>query len=113
MLYYPIVAMLLLALAARGRAGERKRMALLAWSGLLLVVRVSALLFGRLHIPSPLFAVPVAAVIAAAWAARRFLLPFRLRCARCGQRLPAARVLADDANLCARCAPDRGAEHRC
>ncbi len=109
-LYYPIVAVLLLALLARGRAGERKRVALLGWSGLLLLLRVSAWLFGRLRIPAALFAVPVGAAIAIAWAARAALLPFRLRCVRCGERLSAARVLCNDANLCARCAAAEEAE---
>lgn len=107
LLYYPIVAVLLLALFARVPAGERKRIALLAWAGLLLAVRAIAWLFGRLRVADALFALPVVAAIACAWAARAFLLPFRLRCARCGERLSPARVLGDDANLCERCAADR------
>jgi hypothetical protein len=79
-------------------------MALLGWAGLLLAIRASAWLVAQLRIPAAVLIVPLAALATAAWSMRGFLLPFRLRCARCGERLAAARVLADGASLCARCA---------
>ncbi len=107
LLYYPLVATLLLALLIRGRGTERKRLAVLGWAGLLLVLRTSAWLVGRLHIADALLIVPVAALAACAWWARGFLVPFRLRCSGCGERLAASRVLSSDANLCPRCADER------
>jgi hypothetical protein len=110
-LYYPIVATLLLALLIRRPGSERKRMAVLGWAGLLLALRASAWLFERLRIPATLLVVPVAAAAVIAFSMRGFLVPFRLRCAGCGERLALARVLTDGANLCARCADARAREN--
>ena len=111
LLYYPIVATLLLALFIRRPGSERKRMAVLGWTGLLLALRASAWLFARLRIPAALLVVPLAAAAVIAWSMRGFLVPFRLRCAGCGERLSPARVLTDGANLCARCADARAREN--
>ena len=43
LLYYPIVATLLLALFIRRPGSERKRMAVLGWAGLLLALRAQRL----------------------------------------------------------------------
>jgi hypothetical protein len=107
LLYYPIVAVLLLALFVRRPGSEIKRLAILGWAGLLLAVRGSFWLVSTLRIAPALALVPVAAVAGIAWSARALLFPFRLRCAACGARLRASRVLSDGANLCERCSAQR------
>ena len=107
LLYYPIVALLLLALLIRAPEARSKRMAVLAWAALLLAIRVSAWLVERLRGPAALLIVPVAAVVVIAWSARAALFPFRLRCRRCGERLPVKRILSDGGDLCERCAASR------
>ncbi len=113
-LYYPIVFVLIVALLMRKRAADRKRMAVVAWAAILVVLRASAWLFGRLRIPDAFFVVPVASAAVFVWALRRRFLPLRLRCVSCGERLPFARMLASDDDLCERCSaenrPPRGDE---
>ena len=108
-LYYPIVAVLIVALLLRRRASDRKRLAVVAWAGVLVALRVCAWLFGRLRIPDVLFVVPVITAAAFVWALRRQFLPLRLRCARCSARLDLGRILSSDDNLCERCDAARGA----
>ncbi len=107
-LYYPIVAVLAVALLLRKRATDRKRIAVVAWAGVLVALRACAWLFGRLRIPDVLFFVPVVAAAAFVWALRRHFLPVRLRCAACGARLGLGRMLASDDEVCERCAAARG-----
>ncbi len=113
-LYYPIVAVLIVALLLRRRASDRKRFAVVAWAGVLVALRASAWLFGRLSIPDVFFVVPVAAAAVFVWALRPRFLPLRLRCVSCRQRLRFARMLASDDDLCERCSaenrPPRGDE---
>jgi hypothetical protein len=107
-LYYPIVAVLVIALLMRRRATDRKRIAVVAWAGVLVALRACAWLFGRLGIPDAFFLVPVATSAMFVWALRGRFLPLRLHCAACSARLPLARALARDDDLCARCADERG-----
>ena len=106
-LYYPIVGVLAVALLLRKRATDRKRMAVVAWAGVLVGLRACAWLFGRLRIPDALFFVPVVSSAAFVWALRRHFLPLRLRCAGCSARLPLGRMLASDDDVCERCAAAR------
>ncbi len=106
-LYYPIVAVLVVALLLRKRATDRKRIAVVAWAAVLVALRACAWLFGRLRIPDVLFLVPVASAAAFVWALHRRFLPLRLRCAACSTRLPLGRMLASDDDLCEPCAAAR------
>jgi hypothetical protein len=109
-LYYPIVAVLAVALLLRKRATDRKRMAIVAWAGVLVALRACAWLFGRLRIPDALFFVPVVSAAAFVWALHRHFLPLRLRCAACSARLGIGRMLASDDGLCERCAAARSTD---
>ena len=108
-LLVPIVAVWIYHLSQRRRyaTGERKRRATLYFSLLLIGVWGVAFLFARYGVRD-IFLVPIAVAAAAiALSQRQFLFPYRLRCARCGKRLPLQRVLFLDADTCPECEPDR------
>ena len=108
-LLVPIVALWIYHLSQRKRyaTGEQKRRATLYLTLLLIGVWGVAFLFARYGVRD-IFLVPIAiAALAVALSQRRFLFPYRLRCARCGKWLPPRRILFLDANTCPECEPDR------
>ncbi len=113
-LLVPIVALWAYHLLQRRQAYEPgpKRMATLLLTGLLLALWVVSYLFVRFRFHD-LALIPVAAALAgvAIWQ-RKVVLPFRLRCVRCGKPLSAGRILFQGSNECETCAPAREKEDR-
>ena len=86
-------------------AGVRKRIATLGFTILVIGAWVVAWLFSRYSIDDIyLLALPVAAIAILA-GLRRTMLPYRLRCVRCGKPLGMVRMLSFDSNICEACAP--------
>ncbi len=106
-LLVPIVLLWIYHLAQRGHKeeGPRKRNATLLLTLLLIGVWGAAFLLRRLRIDDvflfPVFVVAAIILIAG----RRTLLPYRVRCVRCGAPLPATTVLFRDSNACGSCEP--------
>lgn len=109
-LLVPVVALWAVHMLQRRHAAVagRKRYATLFLTALLIGVWIAAWFFVRYRVRD-IFLVPVAGLAAAlvAWK-RAVFLPFRLRCARCGSRLPVTRILNDESNLCQTCGPAAG-----
>jgi hypothetical protein len=103
----PIVALWALHMFQRRHAAVvgRKRYATLFLTAVLIGGWIAAWFFVRYGVRD-IFLVPVAALAVAlvAWQ-RRVLLPFRLRCARCGNPLSVRRILHHESNLCETCEP--------
>ena len=90
-------------------AGERKRIATLSLTVVVIGAWVAAWLFTRYGIDDTyLIAVAALAAAVVVWQ-RRLMLPYRLRCARCGKPLTITRVLNHDSNTCEAC-ESRGRE---
>ena len=106
-LLVPLVALWVLHLYQRKYkdAGAHKRAATLALTLVVIGAWGMAWLFDRFGIPDLwLVAVAAAAVALVAWQ-RRFMLPFRTRCSRCGKAVPFERFLGLDSNTCEACEP--------
>ncbi len=85
--------------------GQRKRGATLLLTLLLVGVWAAAFFLRRFGIDD-VFLSPVAVVAAIILVAgRRTLLPYRLRCVRCGAPLSARTVFFIDSNACGSCEP--------
>ena len=85
------------------QAGERKRIATLSFTVVVIGGWVAAWLFTRYGIDDVyLIAVAVLAAAGVTWQ-RRLMLPYRLRCVKCGTRLSLTRVFNHDSNTCEAC----------
>lgn len=96
------------------RAGERKRIATLSLTLVVILAWVAAWAFAKYGVDDVwLIAVAVAAVVVVIWQ-RRLVFPYRLRCVKCGRPLGLQRVLSWDSNTCEACEPPRteGEENR-
>jgi len=111
-LLVPIVALWVLHLYQRRfrDAGTRKRAATLALTLVIIGAWAAAWLFHRFGI-ADVWLLAVAGLTAAviAWQ-RRHMLPFRLRCARCGKAVSMERILGLDSNTCEACEPPASKE---
>jgi hypothetical protein len=88
-------------------AGERKRIATLSLTAVIIGAWVAAWLFDHYGVPDIyLVAVAVAAVAVVIWQ-RRLILPYRLHCRKCGKPLGIMRILTIDSNTCEACEPPR------
>jgi len=86
-------------------AGVRKRVATLALTLVIIGAWALAWLFHQFSVPDVwLIAVAGAAAAVIAWQ-RRFMLPFRRRCAQCGKAVSVERMLCLDSNRCEICEP--------
>jgi len=106
-LLVPIVALWALHLYQRKfrDAGARKRAATLSLTLVVICAWAAAWLFNRFSVPDAwLVVVAGAAAAVIAWQHRR-MLPFRLRCARCGKAVSVDRILGLDSNICEACEP--------
>ena len=107
LLLVPIVALWALHLYQRKfrDAGTRKRAATLSLTLVVIGAWAAAWLFHRFGVPDVwLLAAAGAAAAVIAWQ-HRLMLPFRLRCARCGKAVPVDRILGLDSNTCEACEP--------
>jgi hypothetical protein len=106
-LLLPMVALWALHLYQRKfrDAGARKRAATLSLTLVVIGAWAATWLFNRFGVPD-VWLIPVAGAAAAviAWQRRR-MLPFRRRCARCGNAVSIDRVLGLDSNTCEACEP--------
>ncbi len=106
-LLVPIVALWALHLYQRKfrDAGLRKRAATLSLTLVVIGAWAASWLFNRFGVPDVwLVAVAGAAAAVISWQHRR-MLPFRLRCARCGKAVSLERILGLDSNTCEACEP--------
>jgi hypothetical protein len=113
-LLIPMIALWLFHLYQRKfhEAGTRKRIATLSLTMVIIGAWIAAWLFSRYGVSdSWLIAVAAAAVIVVIWQ-RRLILPFRLRCARCGRPLSLMRMFSLDSNTCEACEPATQGETR-
>ncbi len=86
-------------------AATRKRIATLSLTTVVIAAWVAAWLFTRYGVPDVfLIAVAVLAVAVVIWQ-RRLMLPYKLRCIKCGKPLGMTRVLSCDSNKCEACEP--------
>lgn len=83
---------------------QKKRMATLYLGILILVFMVGTILIVSFNLPDLLIFPLAAAVILLGYVKREHVLPFRLNCRRCGQRMSSKRILFFDANTCDACA---------
>ncbi len=85
--------------------GEGKRNASLYLTLVLLAVWALTWLLSKFSLQD-LYLIPIAffTLVLLVWQ-RRVILPYRLRCVRCGQRLSASRVFFFDSNTCEACQP--------
>ena len=104
-LYYPVIVILVFNLIQRRfmDRGTGKRFASLYFGVLVLAFWGITFLFQRYRIPDGYLILPLAAAAALVVFRRKDFLPFRLRCASCGKRLPLRTILFDDSNLCGSC----------
>jgi hypothetical protein len=88
-------------------AGVRKRIATLSLTVLFIALWGAAWLFSTYGI-GDVYLIPVAALLVgiAIWQ-RPIVLPYRLRCAKCGKPLAIQRMLSCDSNACESCDPPR------
>jgi hypothetical protein len=94
------------------RAAERRRIATLSLTLVIIFGWVAAWLFSRYGVPDIwLAAVAAVAVVAVIWQ-RKIVLPYRLHCRKCGARLSMTRVLNHDSNLCEACEPPQSEGER-
>ncbi len=100
-----VVALLTLNLGQRRHLehGERKRLATLYLSLLVLGIFGAAQLILLYDWPSALLLLAVAAVVAVAVTNRAYVFPFRLNCRACDARLSVKRIVFYDSNRCASC----------
>lgn len=88
-------------------AAEHKRIATLSLTAIIIGAWVAAWLFEHYGVPDIyLVAVAGAAVAVVIWQ-RKLMLPYRLRCRKCGKPLAIMRVLSIDSNTCEACEPPR------
>jgi len=90
----------------RSGSGQKKRLASLYGAGLVLALLVASLALVHFHLPDFLLLPVILGLAALAFSSRKAFLPYRLRCAGCGQRLSPQRILFYDSNLCPACDPD-------
>ena len=83
---------------------QKKRMATLYLGILILVFMVGTFLIVNFNLPDVLIFPLAAAVILLGYVKREHVLPFRLNCRQCGQRMSSKRILFFDANTCDTCA---------
>ena len=108
-LLVPMVAVWIFHLYQRRfkRAAERRRIATLSLTLIIIFAWVAAWAFQHWGVDDVwLIAVAAGAVVLAIWQ-RKLVLPYRLRCVKCGARLSLTRVLNHDSNLCEACEPPR------
>ena len=104
--FYLLLAVLALNVFQRRyqQYSQKKRMATLYLGILILVFMVGAILVANFELPDVLIIPLAAAVILLGYVKREHVLPFRLNCRRCGQRMSGKRILFFDANTCDTCA---------
>jgi predicted MFS family arabinose efflux permease len=88
-------------------AAERKRIATLSLTAVIIGAWVAAWLFNHYGVADIyLVAVAAAAVAVVIWQ-RKLMWPYRLKCRQCGKPLGLMRVLSIDSNKCEACEPPR------
>ena len=104
--FYLLIAVLALNVFQRRyqQYSQKKRMATLYLGILILVFMVGVILVANFELPDVLIIPMAAAVILLGYVKREHVLPFRLNCRRCGQRMSSKRILFFDANTCDSCA---------
>jgi len=86
-------------------AATRKRIATLSLTLVIILAWGAAWIFTRYNVPDVyLVLVAVLAVAVVIWQ-RKLVLPYRLRCVKCGKPLGMTRVLSHDSNKCETCDP--------
>jgi len=86
-------------------AATRKRIATLSLTLVIILAWGAAWIFTRYNVPDVyLVLVAVLAVAVVIWQ-RKLVLPYRLRCMKCGKPLGMTRVLSHDSNKCETCDP--------
>ena len=86
-------------------AATRKRIATLSLTLVIILAWGAAWIFTRYDVPDVyLVLVAVLAVAVVIWQ-RKLVLPYRLRCVKCGKPLGMTRVLSHDSNKCETCDP--------
>jgi hypothetical protein len=105
-IFYLLLAVLALNMFQRRyqQYAQKKRMATLYLGILILVFMVGTILIVNFKLPDVLIFPLAAAVILLGYAKREHVLPFRLNCRQCGQRMSSKRILFFDANTCDTCA---------
>jgi len=112
--FYLLLAVLALNMFQRRyqQHAQKKRMATLYLGILILVFMVGTILIVNFNLPDLLIFPLAAAVLLLGYVKREHILPFRLNCRRCGQRMSSKRILFFDANTCDNCAEStHGAEN--
>jgi len=104
--FYLLLAVLALNMFQRRyqQHAQKKRMATLYLGILILVFMVGTILIVNFNLPDLLIFPLAAAVLLLGYVKREHVLPFRLNCRRCGQRMSSKRILFSDANTCDNCA---------
>lgn len=105
-IFYLLLAVMALNMFQRRyqQHAQKKRMATLYLGILILVFMVGTILIVNFNLPEVLIFPLAAAVILLGYVKREHVLPFRLNCRQCGQRLSSKRLLFFDANTCDSCA---------
>jgi Na+/proline symporter len=84
----------------------RKRIATLSLTSVIIVGWVAAWIFSRYGVGDVyLVLVALLAIGVILWQ-RRLMLPYRLRCVRCGTPLSVTRIFSHDSNACGVCEPE-------
>lgn len=83
---------------------QKKRMATLYLGMLILVFMVGTILIVNFQLHDLLIVPLAAGVLLLGYVKREHVLPFRLNCRQCGQRMSGKRILFFDANTCDACA---------
>jgi len=105
-IFYLLLAVMALNMFQRRHQqhAQKKRMATLYLGILILVFMVGTTLIVNFNLPDVLIFPLAAAVILLGYVKREHVLPFRLNCRQCGQRMSSKRILFFDANTCDTCA---------
>ncbi len=102
---YALIAVLVLNLV-QGRHKQRamqKRLATLYLACIILALLALTLVMVRFDLNDLLLAPGAAFLAGVVWTQRRYLLPYRMRCAQCGAALGVHRILFRDSKCCEAC----------
>jgi hypothetical protein len=115
-LLIPMVALWVFHLYQRRfkEAAVRKRIATLSLTVVIIAAWVAAWLFTRYGVGDTYLVLVAAGAVGVVIWQRKRMLPYRVRCARCGKSLALERMLSYDSNLCDACQPSKteGETHR-
>ena len=88
-------------------AAVRKRIATLSLTAVIIAAWVAAWFFSRYGVGDTYLVLVAACAVGVVIWQRKRILPYRVRCARCGKPLSLQRMLSYDSNLCDACQPQK------